>query len=93
MGRWPTAKGALVVAGDWIKVEHATPDKPEVVLMSSILKIDQDAVTGKLLRVWTLAESSAFPRPRQLAPHRWICFAQRPLFPFLCVYRKHHTSW
>lgn len=74
----PTAKRALVAAGDWIKVEHATPDKPEVVLMSSIVKIDQDAVTGKLLRVWTWAESSAFPRPRahwQLAAHRWICFA------------------
>lgn len=40
------------MAGDWIKFEHATPDKPEVFRMSSILKIDPDAVIGKLARFW-----------------------------------------
>lgn len=40
------------MAGDWIKIEVATPDKPEVVQMSNILGIDQDAVVGKLIRLW-----------------------------------------
>lgn len=44
------------MAGDWIKVEHATPDKPEVVRMAALLGIDQDAVVGKLLRLWIWAD-------------------------------------
>lgn len=40
------------MAGDWLKVEIATPDKPEVWSIASSLKIDPDAVVGKLLRVW-----------------------------------------
>jgi hypothetical protein len=47
------------MAGDWIKVEHATPDKLEVVQMSSILRIDQDAVAGKLVRVWSWADENS----------------------------------
>lgn len=44
------------MAGDWIKFEHTTSDKPEVVRMATLLRIDQDAVVGKLLRVWVWAD-------------------------------------
>jgi len=40
------------MAGDWIKFELATPDKPEVWAIAAALSIDPDAVVGKLLRVW-----------------------------------------
>ena len=40
------------MAGDWIKFEAATPDKPEVWAIAEGLNIDPDAVVGKLLRVW-----------------------------------------
>ena len=40
------------MAGDWMKVELVTPDKPEVFQMAQILGIDPDAVVGKLIRVW-----------------------------------------
>lgn len=40
------------MAGDWMKVELETPDKPEVQYISGITKIDPDAVVGKLFRVW-----------------------------------------
>ena len=40
------------MAGDWIKIEHALPDKPEVIKMADILGIDPDAVVGKLIRFW-----------------------------------------
>jgi hypothetical protein len=41
------------MAGDWIKIEHALPDKPEVMEMATALGIDSDAIVGKLIRVWT----------------------------------------
>ena len=37
---------------DWMKFEKATSDKPEVIRMAGDLGIDQDAVVGKLIRVW-----------------------------------------
>lgn len=47
------------MAQDWIKVEDTLPDKPEVVQMASLLDIDQDAVCGKLLRVWIWADHNS----------------------------------
>ena len=41
------------MAGDWLKFDKSTPDKPEVWAMAEILGIDPDAVIGKLLRVWS----------------------------------------
>jgi len=40
------------MAGDWIKFETATPDKPEIWLIAEAVGIDPDAVVGKLLRIW-----------------------------------------
>lgn len=40
------------MAGDWIKFEISTPDKPEVFEIAGALDLDPDAVVGKLLRVW-----------------------------------------
>ncbi len=40
------------MAGDWIKFEIATPNKPEVWAIAGALEVDPDAVVGKLLRVW-----------------------------------------
>lgn len=41
------------MAGDWLKFEKATPDKPEVFAIAARLGIDPDAVVGKLIRVWS----------------------------------------
>ena len=40
----------------WIKIEVSTPDKPEVCAIASRLRIDEDAVVGKLIRLWAWAE-------------------------------------
>ena len=48
------------MAGDWIKLEHTTPDKPEVFAMADTLGIDPDAVTGKLCRVWIWADQQTY---------------------------------
>jgi hypothetical protein len=40
------------MAGEWIKVEHHTPDKPEVLKMAEVLGTSPDDVFGKLFRVW-----------------------------------------
>jgi hypothetical protein len=41
------------MAGDWLKFEKATPDKPEVFAIAARLDMDPDAVVGKLIRVWS----------------------------------------
>lgn len=41
------------MAGDWLKFEVATLDKPEVCQIADEAGIDIDAVVGKLLRVWS----------------------------------------
>lgn len=40
------------MAGDWMKVEKVTPDKPEIDAIASRLGIDPDAVFGKCFRIW-----------------------------------------
>jgi hypothetical protein len=44
------------MAGDWIKLEHATADKPEVWRMAALLKITPEEVLGHLIRVWCWAD-------------------------------------
>ncbi len=41
------------MAGEWIKIEVGTPDKPEVIRIARILKQDRDLVFGKLCRLWS----------------------------------------
>jgi hypothetical protein len=48
------------VAGDWIKVEHTTPDKQEVFTIADKLGIDPDAVVGKLVRMWVWADQQTY---------------------------------
>ena len=43
---------------NWIKVETVTMDKPEVCVMATQLRLDPDAVVGKLVRLWSWAEVS-----------------------------------
>ena len=40
------------MAGDWIKVESTTPDKPEVLMISEYLDISPETVLGHLIRFW-----------------------------------------
>lgn len=44
------------MAANWIKVEVITPDKPEIFRLAEILKIDPDAVLGKVIRFWVWAD-------------------------------------
>lgn len=41
------------MAGDWLKFEKATLDKPEVLAIAAALQQDPDWVVGKLLRMWS----------------------------------------
>lgn len=40
----------------WIKVETATPDKPEICAIATSLRLDEDSVLGKLVRLWSWVE-------------------------------------
>lgn len=44
------------MAGDWIKLEHATIQKPEVYRIAEMLGLDRDAVVGKLVKLWVWAD-------------------------------------
>lgn len=41
------------MAGEWLKFEKATLDKPEVLAIAAALDCDPDLVVGKLIRMWT----------------------------------------
>jgi len=47
------------MSGDWIKVEVSTVDKPEVMRIARILKIDRDSAFGKLIRLWAWFDSNS----------------------------------
>lgn len=57
------------MAGDWIKIEHVTPDKPEIDQLANILGIDHDAVTGKLIRLWVWADQQSLNGYAQSVTH------------------------
>ena len=40
----------------WIKIETCTPDKPEICSLVTHLRLDEDTVVGKLVRLWSWAE-------------------------------------
>ena len=44
------------MASLWIKIAHDLPDKEEIDLLAAALKIDHDAVIGKLVRFWIWAD-------------------------------------
>ena len=44
------------MAGDWLKIEHTTVDKPEIVRMAYLLGVDQNAVICACLRLWIWAD-------------------------------------
>lgn len=45
----------------WIKVETSTPDKPEICAVATSLRMDADAVLGKLIRLWSWVEVNRAP--------------------------------
>ncbi len=47
------------MAGDWIKFQAATLDKPEVHAIAGDLRISPEAVIGHLLRVWVWADQQS----------------------------------
>ena len=47
------------MAGDWIKFETVTPDKPEVFQIAAELGISPEAAVGHLLRVWIWADQQS----------------------------------
>lgn len=44
------------MAGDWLKVEKATPGKPEVLTIASRLQLHPDEAFGKCFRFWCWAD-------------------------------------
>lgn len=49
------------MAGDWIKIEHSLPHKPEVMQLASMLGIDEMAVVGHLVLFWSWCDQNLSP--------------------------------
>lgn len=49
------------MAGDWIKIEHSLPGKPEVMRLASRLGIDEMAVVGHLVIFWSWVDQNLSP--------------------------------
>ena len=60
------------MAGDWLKIEHATPDKPEIVHMADILGVDQNAVVGACLRLWIWADQQTSTGNALSVTRKWL---------------------
>jgi hypothetical protein len=44
------------MAGDWLKMRHDLADDPAVIRLASICGLEEDAVIGKLFRLWSWAD-------------------------------------
>lgn len=49
------------MAGDWIKIEHALPNKPEVMAIAEELDISDMEVVGHLVLFWTWVDQNFCP--------------------------------
>lgn len=47
------------MAGDWIKLETTTPDKPEIFTISAELGITPEEALGRLVRLWIWADQQS----------------------------------
>ena len=47
------------MAGDWIKIEKITPEKPEILKMAMILKRNSDEIFGKIFKIWRWADDQS----------------------------------
>ena len=44
------------MAGDWLKMRHDLADDPAVIRLASLCGLEEDAVIGKLFRLWSWAD-------------------------------------
>jgi len=58
------------MAGDWIKIEHALPHKPEVMQLAELLGVSNDEVVGLLVRFWSWVDQNLSPS----CPRVWGTF-------------------
>ncbi len=50
---WSSPAQSTLMRRPWIKIEACTPDKPEICAIATHLKMDEDMVMGKLVRLWS----------------------------------------
>lgn len=60
------------MAGDWIKVENVTPDKPEINAMADDLGLHPDHILGALIRLWVRADEQTLDGNARSVTRSWI---------------------
>src|SRR5262249_46189902 len=54
----PPRKEVRDMAGDWLKVEKDTPEKPEVLTVAAVLGLDPEVVFTKCFKLWRWFDSN-----------------------------------
>jgi len=52
------SEGTSQMAGDWIKIEHALPEKPEVMQIADELDVSRFEVIGMLVKFWSWVDQN-----------------------------------
>jgi hypothetical protein len=60
------------MAGDWLKMRHDLADDPSVIRLADDRGIDEDAVIGKLFRLWSWADRHTIDGQAQGIGLRWV---------------------
>ncbi len=60
------------MAGDWIKMRIGLPDDPAVVKIAKELRIKEDEVIGKLLRIWGWADQNTATGDTDYVDYDWV---------------------
>jgi len=60
------------MAGDWLKMRHDLADDPSVIRLADDRGIDEDAVIGKLFRLWSWADRHTIDGQAEGIGLRWV---------------------
>ena len=60
------------MAGEWLKMRHDLADDPAVIRLADVVEIEEDAVIGKLFRLWSWADRHTHNGHAEGVGLRWV---------------------
>lgn len=60
------------MAGEWLKMRHDLADDPAVIRLADVVQIEEDAVIGKLFRLWSWADRHTHNGHADGVGLRWV---------------------
>lgn len=60
------------MAGEWLKMRHDLADDPAVIRLADVVQLEEDAVIGKLFRLWSWADRHTHDGHADGVGLRWV---------------------